>query len=174
VWHITDVLLHGYSEILGLIIPGRGVKPAVAMKTLSGTFAFVALAVIAIVTILSCQTKLPYAYRRPEYRIGNPDVVPRRYVELKNPDRDDFRDALVILKYNGGDCQIYFLRSSRDKEIFNYCDKIQVRLKTDKIRKSEAANHARAEESAANDPHATYRVASPSQADIDRVKQTLK
>ena len=151
------------------------------MKTLSGVFALVISAVIVIVTILSCQTQRSNANRRPEYRIGNPDVVPKRYVELKHGLADEvkFHDALATLKYNGGDCQIYFLRHAPSaaqpdpKPIFNYCDQIPARLKTDKITRSEAANDARHEESTANDPHATYRVASPNRQDIDAVKDLL-
>jgi hypothetical protein len=180
-FHISDsfsrpTTLCRRSESLGLIIAARGVKPAVAMKTLSGTLAFVVLAVIAIVTILSCQT-LHYANRRPEHIIGNPDVSPRQYRELKKPlpqGEDDFRAALKTLKKNGGDCQIYFLRKYGADEVFNYCDDIHVSLKTDKITRSEAANRVGADESTANDPHATYRIASPSQPDIDAVLQTLK
>ena len=151
-----------------------GVKPAGVMKTLSGTFAFVVLAVIAIVTVLSCQTQLSSANRRKEKRIGDPDAIPPIYVEFKNGQEDPFRAALTTLKQRGGDCQIFLLRKSGDPVIFNYCDSIPSRLKTNKIIKSAAANNARPEESIANDPNVTYRVASANQADIDAVLQTLK
>jgi hypothetical protein len=142
------------------------------MKPLSGTFAFVALAVIAIVTVLSCQTHLSSVNRRPEKIIGDPDAHPRRYVEFKNGLNDlyHFNDVLKTLKRNGGDCQIYLLRRAGGREEFNYCD----RIKTDKITKSKVTDSPAAGESAANDPHVTYRVASPSQADIDAVVDTLK
>ncbi|PYX03678.1 MAG: hypothetical protein DMG85_19270 [Acidobacteria bacterium] len=42
-------------SILGLLIKAHGAKPAV-MKTPSGTFAFVVLAVIVIVAVVSCRT----------------------------------------------------------------------------------------------------------------------
>jgi hypothetical protein len=145
------------------------------MKTLPGISAFILL-VIAIVTVLSCDTQLTSAHRRPEYRFGNPDAQPRQYVELKNGinDEDNFRAALRTLKTNGGDCQIYFLRQPRGKEEFNYCDSIHVSLKTDNIIKSVVANSARPEESTANDPHATYRVSAPNKENIEPVKQLLK
>ena len=54
------------------------------MKTLYGTVGFVVLAVIAIVTLLSCQTQLSSANRRKEKRIGDPDAIPQIYVEFKN------------------------------------------------------------------------------------------
>lgn len=141
------------------------------MKTLSGTFAVVVLGVIAIVTVPSCHTQLAYL-KRPEHIIGDPDAHPRRYVEFKNGlnDVNHFNDVLKTLKRNGGDCQIYFLSHARGREIFNYCD----RIKTDKITKSKVTDSPAAGESAANDPHVTYRVASPSQADIDAVVDTLK
>lgn len=163
-------------ETLGLIIAGSGVKPAVAMKTQFRIFAFVVFAVIAVAAILSCQNQLQYANRRPECRIGDPEASPTPiYRELKKPlpqGETDFRNALTILKSNGGDCEIYFLRHPGEDPEFNYCDKISV--KTHKVTKSEAAKHSVGNESAGNDPHATYRVASPHQVDIDRVIATLK
>jgi len=164
--------LEGHFESLGLIIAGRGVKPAVVMKNPSGTFTFVVLAVIAIVTVLSCQTQLSSANRRKEKRIGDPDAIPPIYVEFKNGE-GPFRDALTTLKKNKGDCQIFLLRKSGDPVIFNYCDDIRPSLKTDRVIKSAAANNARPE-SIANDPNVTYRVASANQGDIDAVLQTLK
>jgi hypothetical protein len=143
------------------------------MKNPSGRFAFVVLAVIAIVTVLSCQTQLSSANRRKEKRIGDPDAIPPIYVEFKNGE-GPFRDALTTLKKNKGDCQIFLLRNPRDRVIFNYCDDIQRSLKTDRIIKSAAANNARPEESIANDPNVTYRVASANQGDIEAVLQTLK
>jgi hypothetical protein len=150
-----------------------GVKPAGAMKTLSGTFGFVVSAVIAIVTVLSCQTQLSSSNRRKEKRIGDPDAVPPIYVEFKNGE-GPFRTELTTLKKHGGDCQIFLLRKAGDPVTFNYCDSIPSSLKTDRIIKSAAANNARPEESIANDPNVTYRVASANQADIDAVLKTLK
>jgi hypothetical protein len=158
-----------------LIIADHRVKPAVVMKALFGTFAVVVSAGIAIVAVLSCHTQLTSA-KRPEYRFGDPDAHPRKYVELKNGINDEgtFRAALRTLKKNEGDCQIYFLRQPKEKEEFNYCDAINVSLKTDNVIKSVVANSVRPEESTGNDPHATYRVASPNGADIEVIKELLK
>ena len=142
------------------------------MKTLYGTVGFLVLAVIAIVTLLSCQTQLGSANRRKEKRIGNPDANPPVYVEFKKGE-DPFHDALMALKKKKGDCQIFLLKTARDTPVFNYCDQIPSHLKTDKIIKSAAANNARPEESIANDPNVTYRIASTSQEDINAVLNTL-
>ena len=142
------------------------------MKTLYGTIGFV-LAVIAIVTLLSCQTQLSSANRRKEKKIGDPDANPPIYVEFKNGE-GPFHDALMALKKKKGDCQIFLLNTARDTPVFNYCDQIPSHLKTDKIIKSAAANNARPEEAIANDPNVTYRIASTSQEDIDAVLKTLQ
>lgn len=143
------------------------------MKTLYGTIGFVVLAAIAIVAVLSCQTQLSSANRRKEKRIGDPDANPPIYVEFKNGE-GPFHDALMALKKKKGDCQIFLLETARGTPIFNYCDQIPSHLKTDKIIKSAAANNARPEESIANDPNVTYRIASTNQEDIDAVLNTLQ
>jgi hypothetical protein len=145
------------------------------MKALSRTFTAIVLVAITTVTISSLKQRA-FAYNKKEKIIGDPDP-PRKYREFNKPPPDgerDFRDALTTLKNKGGDCQIYLLRGPNDKEIFNYCDQIQLSLKTDKVIKYQAANETWAEGSAANDPNVTYRVASYNQDDVDAVIKTLK
>jgi hypothetical protein len=148
---------------LGLIIASRGVKPAVAMKTLSRKVAFVVLAVIAVITIVSCR-QLFFAKQRFT-------LVILQYAEV--PDEARFKDALRKLKKNGGECAITFLRKEGEKANENYCNELDVAVKTDKIIKSEVANSAAARESAVNDPNAMNKVTSANPTDIKDVLDAL-
>lgn len=148
---------------LGLIIAGRGVKPAVAMKVLSRKVAFVVIAVIAVVTIVSCR-KLFFAKQRFT-------LVILEYAEV--PDEARFKHALKKLKDNGGECEIAFLRKEGEKANENYCNELDVAVKTDKIIKSEVANSAAAGESAVNDPNAMNKVTSANPTDIKDVLDAL-
>ena len=141
------------------------------MKTLSETFAFVILAGIAIIAVISCRTQQLSANQSFDVQIGDPNAKPPKYVQLKKglAGEGEFRAALAALKGHGGHCEICFLRKDGDQPNCNYCKDIHVSLKTDRIIKSEAANNARAEELAANDPHVTYRVQSNDPADIKNV-----
>jgi hypothetical protein len=135
-----------------------GVKPAGAMKTLSGTFAFVVLAVIGLVTLISCPAK--FAFTEQKFTL--------HFKEAEVRDEDAFKNALKTLKKHGGQCYIKFVRKDGET-IKDYCDKLDVDLKTDKVTKSEVANSAAAGESAANDPYATYKVTSADPTDIKTV-----
>ncbi|SRR6266566_1313158 len=137
------------------------------MKTLSGTFAFVVLAVIAVVTILSCRAKHAFADQKFTLYIGE-------YAEVPDADEDAFKNALKKLKKNGGQCDIKFLRKEGEEPIKDYCDKLDLSLKTDKVTKSEVANSAAAGESTANDPNVTYKVTSANPTDIEDVLKKLK
>jgi hypothetical protein len=145
---------------LGLIIAARGVKPAVAMKTLSRTFVFVVLAVIAVVTLIGCPPKHAFTKQKFALVIGE-------YAEVR--DEDAFKKALKILKKNGGLCEIKFLRKEGEEPNKNYCKELDVGLKTDKVTKAEVANSAAVGESTANDPHASYKVQSANPTEIEAV-----
>jgi hypothetical protein len=133
------------------------------MKTLSGKVAFVILAVMVVVTIVSCRQ---FFFAKKKYTL-----VILEYAEV--PDEVAFKSALKKLKKNGGDCAITFLRREGEKANSNYCNELDVGLKTDKIIKSEVANSAAARESAANDPNAMYKVTSADPKDIIDVLNTL-
>jgi hypothetical protein len=132
------------------------------MKTLSGTFAFVVLGVIVVVTILSCRAKHAYADQKFTLYIGE-------YAEVPETDEDAFKKALKKLKKNGGQCDITFLRKAGEQPIKDYCDKLDISLKTDKVTKSELASSAAAGESATNDPNVTNRVSSNDATDFKDV-----
>jgi hypothetical protein len=142
------------------------------MKTLSRTFAFILLAIIAIFTFVSCLSKFVtnYKYDQP---IGNPNVHPPVYATFKHGE-SDFRHALIALKRNGGDCEITFLHSGPNHTpIPGYCRHLgPVNLKTDRVIKSKTANNTDGQP-AANDPNVTWHVLSNSQQDVNAVMQTL-
>ena len=137
------------------------------MKTLSGTFALIVLAVIAMVTIVSCRL-IRHAFLGEQKFI----LFIGEYAEVS--DEDGFKDALKKLKKNGGQCDIKFLRKEGEQPNEKYCEQLDVGLKTDKVTKSEVANSAAAGESTANDPNATYKVTSANPTDIEDVLKKLK
>ena len=142
------------------------------MKTLSRTFAFILLAIIAIVTFVSCLSKFAtnYKYDQP---IGNPNHY--RTFKKGDDNESDFRRALIALKRNGGACEITILHPGpHQTPIPGYCEHLNaVKLKTDRVMKSKTANNTVAGESAANDPNVTWRIMSNSLADINNVMNTL-
>jgi hypothetical protein len=145
------------------------------MKTLSRTFAFILLAIVAIVTFMSCVTTFGiYKYERP---IGNPNEHPPVYARFKKGDDNDsdFRRALIALKRNGGACEITFLHTGpHHTPVPGYCDHLNaVQLKTDRVIKSKTANNTAVEQPAANDPNVTWRIMSNSLDDINNVMSTL-
>jgi hypothetical protein len=145
------------------------------MKTLSRTFAILLLAIIAIVTFVSCLSTFTANYKY-EQKIGNPSAVPPVYRGFKKgaDDDSDFRAALIALKKNGGACEITILHPGPHQTPQpGYCLHIPVNLKTDRVIKTKAAKKTAAEESAANDPNVTWRVQSNYEGDITKVMDTL-
>jgi len=147
------------------------------MKTLARTFAFILLAVVAIVALMSCVTKFGiYQYERT---IGDPNAHPPVYRGFKKGDDNDsdFRRALIALKRNEGACEITFLHTGphhtpEPAHYPNICPHGgTVNLKTDRVIKSKTANNTAA--AAANDPNVTWRVMSNSLDDINNVMNTL-
>ena len=146
------------------------------MKTLSRTFAFILLAIVAIVTFVSCLSQFAtnYKYDQP---IGNPN----HYRTFKKGDDNDsdFRQKLIDLKKRGGCCEITFLHTGAHhtpkpgyySDICDHCGNIN--LKTDRVIKSKTANNTAAGQPAANDPNVTWHVMSNSQEDIKAVTDTL-
>jgi hypothetical protein len=147
------------------------------MKTLSRTFAFILLAIVAVVTFMSCATKVGiYTYER---KIGDPN----HYLTFKKGDdnESDFRRALIALKNNTppGACEITFLHTGprHTPEPHHYRDICEhggtVNLKTDRVIKSKTASNTAVGQPAANDPNVTWRIMSNYQGDIDAVMNTL-
>ena len=151
------------------------------MKTLSGTFAFVALAVIAIVTLPSCSRKqVTEADECPTdkkllLKFGKKVQTHPPEYEYVEVNKDAFDKALCALKANHGHFRVGFKADAKATPIDPYdppCS--QVSINTDKITTSELAKNAPAGESAANDPHAVYRVQSNSATDIQAVLDTFQ
>ena len=96
-------------QTLGLIIAAHGVKPAVAMKTLLTTFAFLGLAAAAIIAVASCCTQTIPPNQNVEMFLGDPNANPPKYVELKPGAEGKLRAALAKIKGHNGICEITFL-----------------------------------------------------------------
>jgi hypothetical protein len=139
-----------------LLIQAHAVKPSGIMKTLFGTLAFVVLAVIAVVTLISCPAKP--AFTEQKFTL--------HFKEAEVPDEDAFKKALTTLKEHGGQ---YRLRLKHNNKVTDPYDPLS--LKTDKATKSEVANRTAAGESTAS---ITYRVTSADPTDIEGVIKTLK
>ena len=173
----------GIFEILSLIIAARGVKPAVAMKTLSGLFALVVIAVITTVVVVGCcnfpliTDTTPYA----AVEIGHPLPGGRTYVEWKG-DGTAFYRALEQVRRNGGEyclCEMKTpdstpRRIDRSKCTRGYYDCPRANIRTVKVTKSKAADNIAAGASAVNDPNITYRIQSSNAGDIIAVLDALK
>jgi hypothetical protein len=175
-----------HSENLGLIIAGRGVKPAVVMKTLSRIFALVVLVGIAIVAVVSC-CNFPFpslvdTKSRASVEIGH-DLRPgtthkRTYVKWKS--QDQFNEALrQVCDHHGMAC-VYVLMNDGDPEAthpYKTCNSTDCRLgnmRTVKVTKSKVADDTATGGSAVNDPHVTMRVASAYPGDIIKVLDALQ
>jgi len=161
-------------QTLGLIIADHRVKPAVAMKPLSSPFAFLGLAAAAIIVVASCCTEQVPGNQNIQAIIGDPHANPPKYVELKPGVEGRLRAALAKIKRHGGVCEITFLDHDGGTPDPHYCEKIDVRLKTDRVIKSAAANSAGTSNSAGNDPNLMHRIASPYTEDVSDVLTLLK
>ena len=156
------------------------------MKTLSGTFAFVALAVIAVVAAIAFRafatatpTPTPAA-QKYLLEFGTKATEPV-YVDLASQDpagQAAFDKALCTLKANGGQIDVGFKANATAAPIaigqYDPTCPPTASINTDKITTSELAKNAPAEESSAYDPNAVYRVRSNSAADIKAVLDTFK
>jgi hypothetical protein len=139
------------------------------MKTLSGTFAFVVLAVVVIVAVVSCRTFQIVANQKSAVEIGTKTT----YVEWKDQRR--FDKALERVCRRGGYYDITVLMYVGAKPFHPYkpCP-FPGSIRTVKVTKSKAADGIAAGESAANDPNVTYKVASAYIEDITEVLSALK
>jgi archaellum component FlaG (FlaF/FlaG flagellin family) len=148
------------------------------MKTLSRTFTFGVLAVVAIIAVLSlrafattpCQQISGHKWKYHKM-LGGPGS--NSYAELKKPQKD-FDDALIKLKNNGGDYCIRFLCKAQGKPEEPYDPHHhQVCINTDKVTKSKVAS-ATTDADVANDPNAVHYLYSDYQPDIDAVLASFK
>ena len=146
------------------------------MKTVSGTFTAVVLAIVAIVAVLTFRafaTATPAqtsAHQKFTLKIGGP--TKDDYVDLKS--QDAFDTALKTLGDHGGQYQIRFLAKEGATPIDPYHPGDHASIKTDKVTMSDLAKNAPAGESAANDPNVTVRISSNDATDIKAVLDTFK
>jgi hypothetical protein len=148
------------------------------MKTLSGTFAFVALAVIAIVTLPSCCRK--GVSKKKDQKVylefGKFETTPREYVELGDNMKDKFDKVLCRLPKD--QYHVEFKANAEATPDPDYTPPPsscrQGSINTDKITTSRVARSEPAEESSAYDPHVVYNVQSNSTKDIKDVVNTFK
>lgn len=142
------------------------------MKTLSGTFVFVVLAVIAIVAVFTfhaCAQPKQVAAKKFTLKIGR---TATDYVDVKS--KDEFIEAL---RHFGEDqYQINFLdRPSAPVEHYPPLPpSSRTGIKTDKVTTSEVAQNAPGGESATGDPNVTYHLSADSATDIKTVLDTFQ
>jgi hypothetical protein len=148
------------------------------MKTLSGTFAFVALTVIASVTLPSCCRKRVsegvHTDKKFHLEFGGP--TKDDFVDVTQPDFDQAVKALADPgPGHGGKYKIRYKGNNNviDDPYDPGHPHAQLNVKTDKVITSELAQNARAGQSAADDPNATYRVYSNNKTDIENVLKTF-
>jgi len=143
------------------------------MKTVLPTFAFLGLAA-AIIAVASCCTQTIPPNQNAEMILGDPNANPPKYVELKPGAEGKLRAALAKIKGHNGICEITFLDNAHGTPDPHYCEKIDVRLKTNGVIKSAAATNVGAGNSAANDPNLMHRIASPYPGDLSDVAILLQ
>jgi hypothetical protein len=146
------------------------------MKALSGTFAFVALMVIASVTLPGCCRKQVSEEDRTRQKFflkfGKTEDD---FIDVKQP---DFDNALCALQADKTDRRPFKIRYKKDADASPTPDYTpscrQASINTDQITTSEVAQTKPTEESSAYDPNATYHVQSNNLVDIQRVLDTFK
>ena len=163
-----------------MIIAARGVKPAVAMKTLSGLFALVVIAVITAVVVVGC-CDFPFIPGIATYsvEIGGAQKA-STYVELKDKGKFDAALAHIRGQKRGSYCLCVMWKPSDTPHPYdshNKCPEYYKcppgKIKTVKVTKAKAADNIAARESVANDPHVTYRVQSTDPKVISAVLAAL-
>ena len=146
------------------------------MKTVSGTFTAVVLAIVAIVAVLTFRafaTATPAqtsAHQKFTLKIGGP--TQEDYVDLKS--QDVFDTALKTLGDHGGQYHIRFLAKEGATPVDPYYPGGHASIKTDKVTMSDLAKNAPAGESATNDPNVTVRVSANDATDIKNILDTFK
>ena len=138
------------------------------MKTLSGTFTFVVLAVVAIVVVITfrafAQPTQPGADKKFTLKIGR---TAQEYVDVR--DKNALDKALRALESHGGQYEIGFKDDGHVTDPYH-----ALNIKIDKVTTSKVAQNAPAGESAANDPNVVHLLRSDSAPDIKDVLDTFK
>jgi hypothetical protein len=156
---------------LCLPIKMAGVKPAGAMKTLSGTFAIVVLAVLVTVAVVSCTFQLVPNQKFLLY-IGTKPILVGKPTYVYWTTEEEFDDALKQVCQHGGTYKIRKLKAEGEEPYdAKSCKEI---LKTDKVTKSKAADGAAVGESAGNDPNVTHKIAATKKEDITKILSALE
>jgi hypothetical protein len=144
-----------------------------SMKTLPRALAFVVLAVIATLAVVSWfLTYRMVPNQKPDHKlflhIGTDTIFETTYVYWTTEEK--FDDALKQVCQNGGTYKIRKLKADGEKAYdAKSCEEI---LKTVKVTKSKAADDAAAGASGANDPNVTSKVA-VAVANRDDIKTVL-
>jgi len=140
------------------------------MKTLSGTFAIVVLAVLMTVAVVSCTVRLVPNQQFLLYIGTKPIFGKPTYVNWTTEEK--FDEALKQVCQNGGTYEIRKLKAEGEKPYdAKPCKEI---LKTVKVTKSKAADDVAAGESASNDPNVVYKIAAASLEDIKKVLSAVQ
>ena len=168
-------------QTLGLIIADHGVKPAVAMKTLSRTFRFIVLCALVTVAVASCCNYIFDVHDTKSLasvELGH-GRAERTYVPWKSQGK--FDKALAQVRAHNGKICVCVLKPGAPPykhPLNNDCPSDYEcppeKRMTVKVTKSKAADNIAAAESAVNDPHATYRVQSAYPGDIVNVLDALE
>jgi hypothetical protein len=142
-----------------------------AMKAPSGKFAFVILAAIMTLAVVSCVTYQLIPNQKYLLYIGTKPIFGKpTYVNWTT--EDEFDDALKQVCQHGGTYKIRKLKADGEEPYdAKSCKEI---LKTVKVTKSKVADGVAAAESVANDPNAVMKVATASKEDITTVLNALK
>jgi hypothetical protein len=139
------------------------------MKTLSRTLAFVVLAVILIVAVVSCTFRLVPKQQFLLYIGTKPIFGKPTYVYWTTEEK--FDDALKQVCQNGGTYTIRKLKAEGEEPYdAKPCKEI---LKTVKVTKSKVSDDVAAGESAGNDPNVVYKIAATSLEDTKKVLDAL-
>jgi hypothetical protein len=133
------------------------------MKTLSRTFAFIVVAVIAILAVVSFRSfaagskSSAVGSHKFKLKIGKTQTD---YVDVT--DRQQFID--VVKRFPGDGVDIDYLEAP-GKPVQHW-PPVPVSIKTDKVTTSKVAKNASAGESVANDPNVTRFLSSDNKTDI--------
>src|SRR5437588_7277079 len=148
------------------------------MKTLSRTFTFAVLAVVAIIAVLSLRAfavgsnqEIPAHKKFKIIKLitcGHPG--PDGYCQLKTSQQDFDAKLHTLKEDHRGDYRIKFLCKAGEQPIepYNHHNHPRCVIRTAKVTKSEVANTT-ATDASANDPNSVHYLYSNNQADIDAV-----
>jgi hypothetical protein len=141
------------------------------MKTLSGTFAFIVVAVMAILAVVSFRS---FAAGSKTSAVGAHKFklkIGKTQTDYVDVDLVAFKKALEKFPQDGID--IYY--SEKDGAAVQHWPPVPpLSIKTDKVTTSEVAKNASAEDAVANDPNVTRFLSSDNKDDLITVLGTFK